>query len=1253
MNDKIKITKEIVDFWYTIEFLTQENFPKQDAYSKKVTNRIRKYSQDMQNKKPKSFLSKKFTIYSKLANHFEIDNIIEKGNEHYRFHQEISSIGHVCYGKVKREAVIKKLYKVLEVKDKRQERDWGQICLFAFKRNVDGVYEEKSLQLSPLIWGLYQCDNNSKSKNKGISHIEYKETIEKLEKSLPSDKRVNNKFIDFIYSMIYKKYISPLGLQNHTTKEGIFVYSRFSNKRIKEEKEDKVRDLSELARSYYSDDLSMIREQLNERISSKEMRNDVINYITNKYLNQNKNLEQNRIDIRVNKKELQSILSVNNISLGKWPSKYSPALMQQVAINYLSKEEEYRNIFSVNGPPGTGKTTLLKEVIAHNIVERAVKISKYLKADDAFNSSYFYDKNGQRKYYDKYITKYYSLKDSSINHHSMLVTSNNNAAVENITVDLPNAEDLIDSLEPTNAENDVEAQALNEIKNLFTISKCNIKESYWEFRKNPDADNDPKEPKKKKVEEKKEDIYFSWLAHKRETNDNETHSHRINTWGLISAPLGKKSNIAKYYYNVLSHFIENALKFPNDCKSFETKYSNARNQFNKQLERVKSLKSKLVDDMKVESVFNNKKNKKDRIISELNDENKKYEMQINQINDEINKLTVHKIPFLEKNINENNLMMKKIQDDIELLNFKANNFDKEFFLIHNKIIDLKKEISLVEKILYSFFGRLPKNHSMIKLQEKEKATIRSKVVDINDRIFMLREKLKEKKQRDNTFKFELAKSKEEIKEYSASIDEHKKMIRANKSYKEKIKRDLERELNQFNQKIAELKETRQLLDDKFWEKLKSSDEELSTEAQLTNPWVTSEFNREREKLFYYALQLHKYFILSSNACRCNFNHLGMMWGYKKNKNGKVPNYSVNHKEEAFPHVLSTLFLLTPVISTTFASVGSFLKDLKEKNSIGLLIVDEAGQATPQIAIGSLWRARRSIIVGDPKQVEPVVTSDSEIIMKAFSNEVVKLYQSKTLSVQGFSDAINPIGSIIIDENDAVNHGEWVGCPLVVHRRCINPMFGVSNELSYGNTMKYKTQSTKASIKKKFVMKESCWLNVGGSEVGQKNHYVKEQGKVVLDIVKKSFEIYKATGNKKSERKPSLYIISPFTTVVHGVRTILKSDKELRNYSMFDEWLSESIGTVHKFQGKEANEVIFVLGCDKKATGAVHWVNNNILNVAVTRAKYRFYLIGEHSVWSQSKIFALASNYLVQKNNIEEEINSKGYRTEFVEELTSI
>lgn len=61
-------------------------------------------------------------------------------------------------------------------------------------------------------------------------------------------------------------------------------------------------------------------------------------------------------------------------------------------------------------------------------------------------------------------------------------------------------------------------------------------------------------------------------------------------------------------------------------------------------------------------------------------------------------------------------------------------------------------------------------------------------------------------------------------------------------------------------------------------------------------------------------------------------------------------------------VYETLFLLIPVVSSTFASVQRLLKNVKE-DIIGTLIVDEARQASPHMAIGALCRAGKAVIVG--------------------------------------------------------------------------------------------------------------------------------------------------------------------------------------------------------------------------------------------------------------------------------------------------
>lgn len=176
------------------------------------------------------------------------------------------------------------------------------------------------------------------------------------------------------------------------------------------------------------------------------------------------------------------------------------------------------------------------------------------------------------------------------------------------------------------------------------------------------------------------------------------------------------------------------------------------------------------------------------------------------------------------------------------------------------------------------------------------------------------------------------------------------------------------------------------------------------------------------------------------------------------------------------------------------------------------------------------------------------------------------------------------------------------------------MYEISNRIFYDGIMKQQTLYPSKSEEATFLSNRSQWINVTGIEKGNGDHYVPAQGDVVCRMVDEAF---------KRAETPNLYIITPYTGVVSGIRSALgvysnrNKESALAKSRTFGDWLFSNIGTVHKFQGKEANEVIFLLGCDesqKNKYAVKGFVNSNIVNVAVTRAKYRFYIVGSLKVW---------------------------------------
>jgi hypothetical protein len=383
-----------------------------------------------------------------------------------------------------------------------------------------------------------------------------------------------------------------------------------------------------------------------------------------------------------------------------------------------------------------------------------------------------------------------------------------------------------------------------------------------------------------------------------------------------------------------------------------------------------------------------------------------------------------------------------------------------------------------------------------------------------------------------------------------------------------------------------------LIDAQFFER-------RHADRQRTTPWCDSSTQLLRDELFVAAMRVHKAFI--DAAAKPLKHNIGALMG------GLTGASLPEKKAKLLGDLWASLFLVVPLVSTTFASVERMIAELPPE-TLGWLFIDEAGQALPQAAVGAILRSRKIVVVGDPIQLEPIVTlPDSMTVQICRSFEIdPDRFNAPAASVQTLADGATPYYADFEGKRGA----RTVGIPLLVHRRCSEPMFGISNSVAYDGLMVNAKPNTTSRIRE--LLGPSRWIDIVSSGFDK---WSDSEGRALLELLGPL---------SSTDFVPDIYVVTPFVVVADNIRKVLLNNNVLKRWAQDPQaWAYERVGTVHTLQGREAEAVIFVLGApDPLQVGARNWAGArpNLLNVAVTRAKEGLYIIGNRNLWRKAGVF---------------------------------
>jgi very-short-patch-repair endonuclease len=278
------------------------------------------------------------------------------------------------------------------------------------------------------------------------------------------------------------------------------------------------------------------------------------------------------------------------------------------------------------------------------------------------------------------------------------------------------------------------------------------------------------------------------------------------------------------------------------------------------------------------------------------------------------------------------------------------------------------------------------------------------------------------------------------------------------------------------------------------------------------------------------------------------------------------------------------------------------------NLFDLVVLDEASQCDILSSLPLLYRARRAVVIGDPMQLSQISKLSADV-----ENSLLQHHQLTSSRY----DHLHSSRNSLYDAARRVTP-QSASTFLARHYRCHPGVINFANSAHWYDQRLEVFTDEKVLKRPEYWQAGIEWVDVSGPPAPQSKYFLPAEVQKVTELVGDLLN--------RQGYQGTVGVVSPFRLMADRIRTEVERTVDAR----FIQAASFESQTAHGFQGDERDVIFYAMGIHPEMPKGSSWFvaeNSNLFNVALSRARAAFIVVGDQNAVSNFSYQGRPVSYL--------------------------